>query len=245
MLSRLATHAWRLARPRLPASRRGMRAAFSTGANAHDEEAAAGNAEGGESAEPEPAAAADDTADVGADDGATAGSDAPAEDDAAADDVARELADLKEKQEEMEAKYLSGLAEMENTRRIAKNDVENARKFAVKGFAKDILEVADNLSRGLDSVAEADREDNVFYDGVQKTDAGLQKVLGKHGITKIDVAPGMPLDPLVMDALFEIATENAPTGVDPGAVGMVSLDGYLLNGRVLRPASVGVVSKKS
>ena len=163
---------------------------------------------------------------------------------AANDDDADELEALREEGKAWEAKYMSGLAEMENTRRIAKNDVENARKYAVKGFASDILEVADNLSRGLGSVAEAEREGNVFFEGVQKTEAGLQKVLGKHGITKIDVSPGMPLDPLVMDALFEISPENAPDGVDSGAVGMVSVDGYLLNGRVLRPASVGVVPKK-
>ena len=120
---------------------------------------------------------------------ATEASDAGSDDKAAANPLETELQSLRDDLEGMQKKYMLGLAEMENVRAIARRDVDNARTFAINGFAKRLLDVADNLTRATESVPAEELEEGSalksLYDGVTLTDAQLQKVLTAHGVVKV------------------------------------------------------------
>ena len=91
----------------------------------------------------------------------------------------------------MRSKYMQSLAEMENVRSIARRDVETARTFAIQSFAKNLLDVADNLARATGSVTQEDVKENEgtplgnLYDGVVLTDQQLHKVFEANGVTKV------------------------------------------------------------
>ncbi|CAB9527743.1 Protein GrpE [Seminavis robusta] len=141
---------------------------------------------------------------------------------------------------------LRSLAEQENTRRIAKRDVQDARNFAVKSFAKSLLEVSDNLSRALEVVPEELRKDTennptlaTLYEGIEMTETGLMKAFESNGLKKFGTV-GDVFDPNKHEALYEYPDAQKT----PGTVGQVIKIGFLLNDRVLRPAEVGVVKKE-
>lgn len=139
---------------------------------------------------------------------------------------------------------LRGLAEQENVRRIAKRDVERARTYAVQSFAKDLLDVADNLERARNSVpGSVPTEDapqflNSLLEGVTMTDTGLQKVFNGSGITKFG-SVGDTFDPHIHEAMFQFEDEK----LEPGTVGNIISPGYYFKDRVLRPAKVGTVKE--
>ena len=132
------------------------------------------------------------------------------------------------------------LAEIENVRKRMEKQVEEAKLFGIQNFAEDILEVADVLEKATESIAKEslDKDANPplvsLYDGLKLTEAQLQKVLLKNGVTKIHTTGDM-FDPKVHEALFEVP------GDKPGTIAVVSRVGYLLNGRTIRAAKVGVV----
>lgn len=134
---------------------------------------------------------------------------------------------------------MRALAEAENTRRRVERDKEDAIKYAVTKFARDLLEVSDNLNRALGSVTDEQLGENDAAKGLLNGVAGTEKQLlatfEKHGLVRIDPME-QPFDPNYHQAMFE--AEN--TGKIPGTVIQVVATGYLLNGRLLRPAMVGV-----
>lgn len=138
---------------------------------------------------------------------------------------------------------LRSLAEQENTRTIAKKDVEAARNFAIKSFAKSLLEVSDNLHRALQSVDDDELTTNQplasLYEGIQMTNDGLLKAFQSNGVVKYCDEPGEAFDPEMMNALMEYPDPSK----EPGTVGQIIKAGFTLNSRVLRPAEVGVVKK--
>jgi molecular chaperone GrpE len=146
---------------------------------------------------------------------------------------------------------LRSLAEQENTRQIAKRDVGAAKNFAIKSFAKSLLEVSDNLQRALDAVPQealndGDDDDNnnsnnlkTLYEGVEMTNDGLTKAFQSNGIVAYCQEPGDVFDPNKHQALMEYLDLSK----EPGTVGQVIKAGFTLNDRVLRPAEVGVVKK--
>lgn len=153
------------------------------------------------------------------------------------------IANLEQQVKDLKDNLLRSLAEQENTRRIAKRDVEHARSFAISSFAKSLLETSDNLSRALDAVPEELRHDHdhhpvlaTLYEGITMTDDGLSKAFAKNGLEKFGL-PGEKFNPNLHEALFEYPD---PNGV-PGNIGQVMKKGFMLNSRVLRPAEVGVV----
>jgi molecular chaperone GrpE len=141
------------------------------------------------------------------------------------------------------AKYkdqaLRALAEQENVRRRAQRDREDALKFATSGFAKDLVSVADNLRRAIDSVPEAQAASNelvkTLLSGVSATERELLGAFEKHGIRKID-PQGEKFDHNLHQAIFEL--EN--TGKPAGTVVQVLQAGYTIHDRLLREAMVGV-----
>ena len=144
------------------------------------------------------------------------------------------IADLKDR-------LLRALAEVENVRRRGEREREDARLYAATNFARDIVRVADNLRRGLESVPAGAREENValatLLEGVELTERDLLSIFEKHGIKQ--VAPmGQKFDHNLHEALFE-----APgTGQPGGTVIQVIETGYTINDRLLRPARVGVAA---
>ena len=134
---------------------------------------------------------------------------------------------------------LRALAEAENARRRARKDVEEARAYAISRFAQDLLGVADNLGRALESIpAERRAEDEAvkaIADGIEMTARELESVLGRHGITRIDPL-GETFDYNLHQALFETANTDAPDGT----VVQVAQVGYRIGDRLLRAAMVGV-----
>lgn len=135
--------------------------------------------------------------------------------------------------------YLRALAETENVRRRGARDREEASQYAVAGFARDMLAVADNLHRALASVGvdarAADPALDALMSGVEMTERELASALERHGVKRIE-AEGQPFDPHVHEALFEIPNADVPNGT----VLQVLSEGYTLNERILRPARVGV-----
>jgi molecular chaperone GrpE len=140
---------------------------------------------------------------------------------------------------ELQDKLLRALAEAQNVRRRAQQDVERERKFGIERFAKDVLSVADNLGRAL-SVLPGDAEaidpalKNVIV-GVQATERELQSVLERHGITRIE-ALGKPFNAEFHQAMMEVEDPTVPSGT----VVQELIPGYLIAGRLLRAAMVAV-----
>ena len=144
-----------------------------------------------------------------------------------------EIAGLKDK-------VLRTLAEMENLRRRTEREVADARSYAVTNFARDVLNVADNIRRALDSVpadarATADGALKGLIDGIELTERDLGKTLERHGV-KIVEPQGQKFDPNRHQAMFEVPNPEVPAGT----VVQVVQAGYVIGERVLRPALVGV-----
>jgi molecular chaperone GrpE len=145
--------------------------------------------------------------------------------------LAAELADQKDR-------LLRALAETENVRRRAHREREDALKYAVTGFAKDLLSAADNLRRALESLPEAEVKDErtrSLLAGVAATERELLSVFERHGIRRID-PKGEPFDHNFHQAIFEAERADQPGGT----IVEVLQPGYVLHDRLLRPAMVGV-----
>ena len=134
------------------------------------------------------------------------------------------------------AKYLRATADLENFRKRAARDVENARKFGIEQFAGELLSVIDSLEMGLEAASNATVES--LLEGKQATLKLLHAALEKSGIELID-PEGEPFDPQLHEAMTMQASETA----EPGSVLAVIQKGYQLNGRLLRPARVIVASE--
>ena len=128
-------------------------------------------------------------------------------------------------------------AETQNVRRRAEKETVDARQYAVTGFARDILSVADNLARGLAAIPaelRADEKMKGLVAGLEATGRELDSVFTRHGITRIE-AMGQPLDPNRHQAMLEL-----PSDQPAGTVVQEMQAGYMLKDRLLRPALVGV-----
>jgi molecular chaperone GrpE len=135
-------------------------------------------------------------------------------------------------------RLLRALAEGENLRRRSQREREETAKFAITAFARDVLSVADNLRRALEAVPE-DAGDNEalgsLVGGIELTERELAAIFQRHGVERVDPA-GEKFDHNLHEAMFEIPTADA----EPGTVVQVVQTGYVLNGRLLRAAQVGI-----
>ena len=137
-------------------------------------------------------------------------------------------------------KMLRTLAEMENLRKRTAREVADARTYGISGFARDVLDIADNLQRALDAVpaeakAAADPGLKALIEGVELTERSLHNALEKNGVRKFDPA-GEKFDPNVHQAMYEVPDPSVPAGT----IAQVIQSGYMIGERVLRPALVGV-----
>ena len=137
-------------------------------------------------------------------------------------------------------KMLRTLAEMENLRTRTKREVADAKTYGISGFARDVLEIADNLQRALDAVpaeakAAADPGLKALMEGVELTERSLLNALEKNGVKKFDPS-GEKFNPNFQQAMYEVPDASVPAGT----VVQVVQAGYMIGERVLRPALVGV-----
>ncbi|SFK18139.1 nucleotide exchange factor GrpE [Bradyrhizobium sp. cf659] len=147
---------------------------------------------------------------------------------------------LQKEAAEARDRMLRTLAEMENLRKRTTKEVADARLYGITGFARDVLDIADNLQRALDAVpaearAAADPGLTSLIEGVELTERSLLNALEKHGVKKFDPS-GQKFDPNFQQAMFEVPDASVPAGT----VVQVMQAGYTIGERVLRPALVGV-----
>lgn len=139
---------------------------------------------------------------------------------------------------ELKDRLLRNAAEGENLRKRLEREKEDAAKYAAGKFAKDILSVADNLRRALDTApkdaGEADPVHGLIA-GVEATERELLSVFERHGIQRID-PKGQRFDPNLHQAMFEVEDPSQASGT----VIQVVAAGYMQHGRLLRAAMVGV-----
>lgn len=159
-----------------------------------------------------------------------------------AESDAEKVARLEEEVAHATDRAQRALAEMQNIRMIANRDVEQARTYAIQSFAKNLLDVCDNLERAIGSVSNEQLQEGSdvkkLFDGVEMTRTGLMKTFNQHGIVQFGEL-GDTFDPHRYEALFEM---DAPDQ-DPGTVAQVISTGFMFKDRVLRPARVGTVRK--
>lgn len=167
---------------------------------------------------------------------------APAEENAeAAAEDAKPADPLVEAHEEIAAlkdRLLRAMAETENIRRRSVREKEDAAKYAMTNFAKDMVQVADNLGRALDALPEGARDDETFgtlIEGVDLTGRELVTAFEKHGIKEVQ-PHGEKFDHNLHQAMFETESPDH----EPGTVMQVMQIGYTIGDRLLRPAMVGV-----
>src|SRR6476619_6254326 len=147
--------------------------------------------------------------------------------------LTKELAEARDK-------MLRTLAEMENLRQRTRREVDDAKTYGISGFARDVLDIADNLQRALDAVpaeakAAADPGLKALIEGVELTERSLLHALEKNGVKKFDPS-GEKFNPNFQQAMFEVPDPSVPAGT----VVQVVQAGYMISERVLRPALVGV-----
>lgn len=125
-----------------------------------------------------------------------------------------------------------------------KKEVQGAKDFSIQKFAKDLLDVADVLDMAIASVPEEHRHDasnphlRDLFSGLNVTRAEMTTIFRRHGIEMFDPVD-QPFDPNFHNALFQVPLADKAEGT----VVIVQKKGFTLNGRVIRPASVGVSRK--
>ena len=149
-------------------------------------------------------------------------------------------------------KYMRALAETENIRTRMIKQVDDAKIFGIQGFCKDLLEVADVLSLAIEntnpnkkssddapnnSQSNALEQLNAMFNGLVMTEKSLLKIFEKHGLVQIKPCKGDPFDPNMHDAIFRVPESEMKSG----SVFTSTKTGFMLRGRVIRAAQVGVV----
>lgn len=144
-----------------------------------------------------------------------------------------EIADLKDR-------LLRASAETENVRRRLEREKVDASTYAMTGFARDLLGVADNLRRAVSAIpADAPGLDAVKA-GIEATERELLNVLARHGISRVETA-GLTLDPHRHQAMIEVESDAH----EPGHIVSELQAGYMIKERLLRPALVSVAKAKA
>jgi molecular chaperone GrpE len=184
----------------------------------------------------------DETPEPGHEEGGEHAAEALEAADQAGDRQPAATAELEAELAETKDRMLRALAETENLRRRAARDTEEARKYAVTGFARELLEVSDNLARALESVPEGALENDQvkpLVEGIELTQRSLAACFERQKILKIAPEPGEKFDHNLHQAMFETETDAHA----PGSVMQVMQPGYKIADRLLRPAMVGVARK--
>lgn len=154
-----------------------------------------------------------------------------------------ELGQLKKQLTEMKDNWLRAMAESENLRKRAHKEREDALKYGAVNFGRDMVIVADNLHRALQSCPLTDdlpANIKALINGVEMTAKEMLSIFEKHNIRRLSPL-GEKFDPNFHQAMFEIETNEQPAGT----VMQVLQDGYVMHDRLLRPAMVGVAKNSA
>jgi molecular chaperone GrpE len=149
------------------------------------------------------------------------------------EELQQALAQAEQKAQENWDKAVRAQAEMENLKRRTQKDLEDAHKFALTGFAKELLPVLDSLVLGLQAATGDSEEVKKFREGSELTIKQFESVFAKSKIETIDPI-GQPFNAELHQAMAMQEVE----GAEPNTVVNVFQKGYTLNGRLLRPAMV-------
>ena len=144
--------------------------------------------------------------------------------------------DLRRELDDRQDRLLRARAETDNLRRRAQRDREEYVKYAVESLTRDLLPVLDNLDRAV-AAARAAGDAARVVEGVELIQRELLRVLERHGVTRYS-ALGQRFDPTRHEAVARVVSEDQA----PDTVVSELAPGYFLNGRVLRPAMVGVAA---
>ncbi len=147
-----------------------------------------------------------------------------------------ELADLKRQLEEKQDRLLRTLAEMDNMRRRSQREREDYTRYANENLLRDLVPVLDNLDRAL-AAGRAAGDARGVVEGVELIQRELLRALERHGVTRYS-ALGQAFDPTRHEATARVISATQ----EPGTVVSEVAPGYLLHGRVLRPAQVAVAA---
>lgn len=158
---------------------------------------------------------------------------------AEAEDIVNSAEDYKKVIEQLNDKMLRAMADAQNTRHRAEQDIQKARLFSIESFAKDILSVLDNLQRASESISDNDgTEDNSLQnvrEGIEITKKELINALEKNNIKAVN-PKGQAFDPNIHQAMVQVEDKDHKAGI---VVDVMQI-GYTINDRVLRPALVAV-----
>ncbi len=165
-----------------------------------------------------------------------------AEGDAGENGEVSEVETLKAQVQEFQEQMLRSQAEMQNVRRRAEIDVEKAHKFALEKFVKELLPVADSLEKAVESTEGHEESGELvasIREGVEMTLNLFMSSLKKFNVEQLNPV-GEPFDPQQHEAMSMVPAPDA----EPNSVVAVVQKGYLLNGRVVRPAMVMVAKSE-
>ena len=165
-----------------------------------------------------------------------ADSTAPAETETAPGPSAEAITRLEAELAETKDRLLRALAESENQRQRHARDRQDAQRYAAFEFAREILNVADNLRRAIDAAPEADATARGMVEGVAATERELLAIFERHGIKRVDPKLGDRFDPNLHEAMFEVPGAPQPAGT----IAQVLQPGYVMHDRLVRPAMVGI-----
>jgi molecular chaperone GrpE len=149
-----------------------------------------------------------------------------------AEKTAGELAALRAQVQEAQDRTLRAQAELENVRKRAQREIMEERRYAATPLIRDLLVVADNIDRAIDAAQQTEQNGGLL-EGFRMVADQLHDTLDKHGCKKI-TADGEPFDPHLHEAIFQQPSADH----EPGTVMQVTLNGYQLHDRVVRPAQV-------
>jgi molecular chaperone GrpE len=150
------------------------------------------------------------------------------------------FARLEAEKEEMRGQLLRVLADLDNTRKRSERELADARTYAISRFAGELLNVADNLSRALAALPDADRETLTdagrnLLGGIEMTQKELHAVLSRHGVVPVEAEPGQAFDPNIHEAVTRIPSEQ-----EAGTIAQLFQPGWRIGERTLRAAMVAV-----
>eukprot|EP00039_Didymoeca_costata_P016740 m.304929 g.304929 ORF g.304929 m.304929 type:complete len:200 (+) comp16443_c1_seq5:202-801(+) len=148
------------------------------------------------------------------------------------EELTQRISSLEEEAKQAKTSHLRALADIENLRKRHTAEINDLKLFGIQKFSKDLLEVADVLELAIKNAPAAESKESAEL--VQKL---LLKIFERNGLERIYPENAI-FDPNTMEAMFTVAD----TTKDEGTVSVVTRAGYHLNGRVVRAASVGVVS---
>jgi molecular chaperone GrpE len=159
------------------------------------------------------------------------------------EDAAQEIEALKLEVAALKDQVFRYAADVENTKRRAEREMNDARAYAIQKFARDLLGAADNLARAT-AMSPRDSQDPAvtnYIIGVEMTEKELQGAFERNGLKKIEPAKGEKFDPHLHQAVME----QPSTEVAAGGIIQFLQAGYELQGRLIRPAMVAVAAKGS